>query len=65
LFFDLCGLEIFLAYTADRALPILRDILESCAGCNSAIGITDFGVIFVAAKFANILLHSFFLLGLI
>ena len=49
LFLKLSGLEILLAYTANRAYPILRDILESCAGCDSAIGITDFGVIFIAA----------------
>lgn len=60
----LCGLEILLAYTANRAYPILRDVLESCTGCDSAIGITDFGVIFVAAKSAYILLHNSILLGL-
>ena len=61
----LSGLEVLLAYTANGANPILRDILESCAGCDSAIGIADFGVIFVAANSANILLHNSFLLGLI
>ena len=61
--FSLSGLEVLLAYTANGADPILRDILESCAGCDSAIGITDFGVIFVAANSANILLHSLILLG--
>ena len=60
----LCRLEILLAYSANRAYPILRDVLESCAGCDSAIGITDFGVIFVAAKSAYILLHNSILLGL-
>lgn len=54
----LCGLEIFLAYTADRAFPILRDILESSAGCDSAVRITDFGIIFITTKSAYIFLHS-------
>ena len=54
----LCGLEILLAYAANGALPILRDILECCSGCNSAVGIAYFGVILVTAKCANILLHN-------
>ena len=62
--FRLSGLEVLLAYTANGANPILRDILESCAGCDSAVRISDFGIVFVAAKYAYIFLHSYVLLGI-
>ena len=50
-------LEIVLAYSAEWASPILRNILESGSRSDSVIRISDCRIILVSADFANILFH--------
>lgn len=51
------GAEIFLAYTASGAYPILGQILESCSGLNTIVRVSFSGVIDVAAYIAFVLFH--------
>ena len=52
-------LEIVLAYSAEWASPILRNILESGSRSDSVIRISDCRIILVSADFANILFHCY------
>ena len=52
-------LEHIFGRAAKRANPIVRDVLESGAWGDAAVRITDFWIIDVAAKRADILIHIF------
>ena len=49
--------EFIFAYTAERAGPIFRQIFESGAGSDTVVGIADFGIIFITADAAYVLVH--------
>ncbi len=57
----LFSLEVVLAYSAQRAYPIFRDIFPCCARLYSVIRITNFRVINVTANSAYILVHNILL----
>ena len=56
--------EVFLAYAAERTLPIIGKVCEKGSGLDSVIGIADFFVLDVAANCANEFSHSTILLFL-
>ena len=47
----------FLAYSAERAGPVIGELFKRSAGSNSVIGVAYCGVVFVAANIANVLCH--------
>jgi hypothetical protein len=51
--------EIILAYSAEGALEIIGQILKLCTGGDAVIGVADCLVLFPAAYFTYIFLHSF------
>ena len=53
-------LEIFLAYSAQRAHPICRKVFESCSRFDPAVRITYCRIIFISADNANVLFHNIF-----
>ena len=57
LFFYLC--KLILAYAADRACPVIREILECCAGSDTVIRIANRGIIDISARAAYILVHRY------
>ena len=63
---DLClfGKFIF-ADAAHGACPCIGQVFECCAGSDSVIGIANFGVIFVPANVANVLVHNVYSLLLL
>jgi hypothetical protein len=50
--------EVILAYSADGAYPIFRDVFKGCAWGDAAIRIANFWVIHVTTGFANVLFHK-------
>ena len=57
-------LEHVLADAADRAAPVIRQILEGRSGGDAAVGITDFGIIYITTGATLIFAHfciSFFI----
>ncbi len=52
-------MEHIFGRAAKRANPIVRDVLEFGAWGDAAVRITDFWIIDVAAKRADILIHIF------
>ena len=50
--------ELVFADSAERADPILREILKSCSGGDSVVRIADCGIILVPANIACVLLHD-------
>ena len=50
--------EVFLAYAADGAYPVLGEVFESGAGSYAVIGVAELWIIDVTAGVANILFHS-------
>ena len=50
--------KFILAYSADRANPILRNIFKCCARLDSTVRIADFRVIYISTWLAYILLHN-------
>lgn len=51
------GAEIVLAHAAEGADPVGRDVLESGAGGDIAVGVAFGGVIDITADVANVLFH--------
>lgn len=51
--------EVIFADAAEGANPIRRDVFPGSAGSDSAVRITDFGIIDVTASCAFILVHGF------
>ena len=49
-----------LAYSADGANPVLREILKRCARCDAVVWIADLRVIHIATGLTYIFLHIFF-----
>ena len=58
-------IEVLLCYAANRASPILGDILERRSGSDTAIGIADLRIIDPSTYCADILFHGnvFVLIG--
>ena len=54
----LVRLEVFFLGAADRALPVVRNLLERGSRVDAAIGIPDRRVIDPAANLAYVLLHD-------
>jgi hypothetical protein len=50
--------EIFLAYSAKRANPIIWDVFECCTWSDAALWITYFWIINPTTHVANIFLHN-------
>ena len=50
--------EVFLPYSAERAHPVLGNILEGCSRGDSIVRIAGGGIIFIPAHIANVLFHS-------
>ncbi len=50
--------EIVLAYSAERANPIIRDILESCTWSDATLWISYFWIINPATNITYIFLHN-------
>ena len=50
--------EIVLAYSAERANPIIRDILECCTWSDAALWISYFWIINPTTNVAYIFLHN-------
>lgn len=51
-------LKRILAQSANRTYPIFRNIFKGGSGSDAAVGISDFGIVHIAAG-ANIFLHFF------
>ncbi len=45
-------------HAAHRAGPVGGEVFKGGAGGNAVVGITDFGIIHVTAKVANVLFHN-------
>ena len=54
------GLEHALIYTANRAAPVIRQILKSCAGSDTMLRITLLRIISITTGIAKIFFHSEF-----
>ena len=50
--------EVVFSYSAERANPIIGNILKRCSGSYAAIRISHFGVVNVPAYITYILLHN-------
>ena len=50
--------EIFLAYAANWANPILGDVFKSCSRLYAIVGIAYFWVIHITAGLADVLFHK-------
>ena len=50
--------EVLLAYSAQRANPIFRNIFPCCARLNAVVRIAYFRVIYITADSAYILIHN-------
>jgi hypothetical protein len=50
--------EIFLAGAAIGTYPIVGKILEGHPGLDTTVRVTDFGIVYVSANVANVLLHD-------
>ena len=50
--------EVVLAYAADGAYPVLRNVFEGSAGSDAAVRIAYFRVIHVTTSVANVLFHN-------
>ena len=55
--FCLCWGELILAYAAEGAYPIFRQIFEGGSGLDAIVGIAKFGIINISANIAYILFH--------
>ena len=55
------GAKVFLAYTAEGATPIVRDVFKCCSRLNAVLRIAYGWVIDPSAYITYILFHSFFL----
>ena len=55
---SLLGGNLLLAYAAEGADEIFRDVFKGSAGGNAALGTAGFGVVFPAADGANVLFHN-------
>jgi len=56
------GLEHILAYAAQRAAPVVRQVLKCCAGSNAMLRVALFRVISITAGIAKIFFHIVHLL---
>lgn len=46
--------ELILAYAAERALVVVRQILKARAGCNAVVGIAQRFIVHIAADVTNV-----------
>lgn len=55
------GLKIILAGKAYGTIPVIRQIFKCGSRCYTPVGVTDFGVIDIAARDTTVFLHYKFL----
>ncbi len=53
-------LEVFFSGAAERAYPVVREILKCCSGCDSAFGITFRGIVNISTRSTLILRHGIY-----
>ena len=58
-------LEVVLAYAAQGAYPVFRQVFKRCSWCDAAFWIANCGVVYVAAGLTYILLHNHLFLSLL
>ena len=52
--------EVLLAYSAERANPVIGDVFKCCTGSDSSFGISLCGIVDPAASVTNVLFHNDF-----
>jgi len=52
------GLEESFVNAADRAYPVIWNICKGSSGRNAAVGIADFGIVHIAARYTDPFFHN-------